>query len=171
MKLKADYKNLYIDQNMIGVHQTKLFWMIASVCEIKGGQIDNVFRKYYQSILSKMVIGLLSIWNVYLDMLIIMINVYCFLLMPKIVFLLTFWGGGIWINRSEINFGVFMPPRSKIGGHIVFVLSVILSLSFCHSFQNFNLGYNIWIVSTRALIFHMSIPCDKTFPLVPDVLT
>ena len=26
---------------------------------------------------------------------------------------------------------LFMPPRSKIGGHIVFVLSVILS--FCHS--------------------------------------
>ena len=26
---------------------------------------------------------------------------------------------------------IFMPPRSKIGGHIVFVLSVILS--FCHS--------------------------------------
>ena len=35
--------------------------------------------------------------------------------------------------------GIFMPPRSKIGGHIVFVLSVILSfrhsviLSFCNS--------------------------------------
>ena len=80
MKLKADYKNLCIDKNMIGVHQTKLFWMMASVCEIKGGQIDNVFRKYYKFILSKLVISLLSIWNVYLDMRINMINVYCFLL-------------------------------------------------------------------------------------------
>jgi hypothetical protein len=32
--------------------------------------------------------------------------------------------------------------------------------------KTFNLGYNFWIVSTRALIFHMSIPCHKTFPSV-----
>ena len=58
----------------------------------------------------------------------------------------------------------FYAPRSKIGGHIVFVLSVILS--FCHSLWNFNLSYKFWTVSARALIFHMSIPCDKTFPWV-----
>ena len=64
---------------------------------------------------------------------------------------------------------IFMPPRSKIGGHIVFVLSVIPS--FCHSLWNFNLVNNFWTVSARALIFHMSIPCNKTFPWVPLFFT
>jgi hypothetical protein len=43
-------------------------------------------------------------------------------------------------------------------------VTVILSLS---SAKNLNLGYNFRIVSARALIFYMSIPCDKTFPCVP----
>ena len=30
--------------------------------------------------------------------------------------------------------------------------------------KNFNLANNLWTVSARALIFHMSIPCDKIFP-------
>ena len=55
---------------------------------------------------------------------------------------------------------VFMPLRLKIGGHIVFVLSVILS--FCPTLWNLNLANNFWTVSARALIFHTSIPCDKT---------
>ena len=38
-------------------------------------------------------------------------------------------------------------------------------------FEIFNLANNFWTVSARALIFHMSIPCDKTFPLVPLFLT
>jgi hypothetical protein len=64
----------------------------------------------------------------------------------------------------------FMPPRSKIGVHIVFILSVILSFnSVIH--QNFNLGYNFWMVSTTVLIFHMGILCDKTFPWVQNFLT
>ena len=29
--------------------------------------------------------------------------------------------------------------------------------------KNFNIAYNFWTVSARGLIFHMSIPCDKTF--------
>ena len=67
-----------------------------------------------------------------------------------------------------------MPPRLEIGGHIVFVLSVILSscqsviLLFCPPLWNFNhLANNFWTVSARALIFHMSIPCDETIPWVP----
>ena len=66
----------------------------------------------------------------------------------------------------------FMPPRSKIGGHIVFVLSVILL--FCHSVllsETLTLLINFWTVSARALIFHMGIPCDKTFPWVPLFFT
>ena len=37
--------------------------------------------------------------------------------------------------------------------------------------ENFNRAYNFWTVSARALIFHMSIPCDKTFQWVPIFLT
>ena len=57
-----------------------------------------------------------------------------------------------------------MPQRSKIGG-ILF----LSCLSFCHSLWNFNLANNFWTVSarSRALIFHMNIPCDKTFWWVP----
>ena len=44
-------------------------------------------------------------------------------------------------------------------------------LSFC-PLWNFNLATcnNFWTVSARALIFHTSIPCDKTFPWVPVLL-
>jgi hypothetical protein len=61
-----------------------------------------------------------------------------------------------------------MPQRSKILGHIVFVLSAILS--FCHP-QKTKLSYNFWMVSTRPLIVKISIPCDKTFPWVPKDFT
>ena len=35
----------------------------------------------------------------------------------------------------------------------------------------FNLAYNSWTTIGRAFIFHMCIPCDKTFPWVPKFLT
>ena len=37
--------------------------------------------------------------------------------------------------------------------------------------KNFNLAYNSWTTIGRAFIFHMCIPCDKTFPWVPKYLT
>ena len=46
-----------------------------------------------------------------------------------------------------------------------------LILSFCPPLWNLNLDNNFWTVSTRALIFHLSIPCDKTFPGVPLFFT
>ena len=33
--------------------------------------------------------------------------------------------------------------------------------------KNFNLGHNIQTRSDRPFIFHMCIPCDKTFHMVP----
>ena len=33
--------------------------------------------------------------------------------------------------------------------------------------KNFNVAYNSWTIIGRAFIFHMCIPFDKTFPLVP----
>ena len=55
----------------------------------------------------------------------------------------------------------FYAPKIKDQGHIVFVLSL----------WNFNLANNFWTVSAKAFIFHMNIPCNKTFPLVPLLLT
>ena len=52
----------------------------------------------------------------------------------------------------------------KIEGHIVFVI-----LSFCPPLWNF--ASYFWTVSARALIFHMNIPCDKTFSWVPLFFT
>ena len=44
--------------------------------------------------------------------------------------------------------------------------------AICHSVhRNFNLANNFWTVSARDLIFQMSIPCDKTFTLVPLFFT
>jgi hypothetical protein len=50
---------------------------------------------------------------------------------------------------------------------------VILTLVFDLLIGNFNLDHNFWMVCTctRALIFYMSIPCDKTLQWVPKVLT
>ena len=41
---------------------------------------------------------------------------------------------------------------------------------FFHLFvcKNFYIGHIFWLVRCRAFIFHMSIPCDKTFLLVPS---
>ena len=46
---------------------------------------------------------------------------------------------------------------------------VTLILIFDLLIKNFNLGYNFQMVSTRMLIFHMSVPCDKIFSWVPKI--
>ena len=51
-------------------------------------------------------------------------------------------------------------------GSIIFDL-VTLTLEFDLLFKNLDLANNFWIVSARALIFHMSIPYDKTFAWFP----
>ena len=43
---------------------------------------------------------------------------------------------------------------------------VTLTLDIDPFFENFNLAKNFGTVSVRALIFHMSIPCEKTCPWV-----
>ena len=48
---------------------------------------------------------------------------------------------------------------------------VTLTLEFDLLFKNFNLANIFWILSARALIFRMSIPCDKTFQWVPLFFT
>ena len=52
------------------------------------------------------------------------------------------------------------------GGTISFD-TVTLTFEFDPFFiENFNFANNFWTVSARALIFHMSIPYDKSFLLV-----
>jgi hypothetical protein len=47
---------------------------------------------------------------------------------------------------------------------------VTLTLVFNLLIDNFNLDYIVWLVSTRTLIFHMSVSFDKTFLWVPTYL-
>ena len=51
-------------------------------------------------------------------------------------------------------------------GTIIFY-PVTLTLEFDPFLENFNLANDFWTVSARALKFHMSIPCDKTFLWIP----
>ena len=85
-----------------------------------------------------------------------------------------------WNNFwSELNINtwtiVFLCPRVQRSGGILFwsCLSLCHSviMSFCHDLWNFNLANNFWTVNARAWIFHMSIPCDKTFSWVPLFFT
>ena len=62
---------------------------------------------------------------------------------------------------------IFLCPRDRRSGGIL----VLSCLSFCNSVLNFNLVNNFSTVSARALIFHMSIPCDKISPWVPLFFT
>ena len=91
------------------------------------------------------------------------------------------------LNKWQINsygsffyYFIFYAPEIEDRGAYCFCPvchSVVLSfcnsviLSFCPPLWNFNLANNFWTVSSRALIFHRNIPCDKTFLLVPLLLT
>ena len=44
---------------------------------------------------------------------------------------------------------------------------VTLTFKFDHFLKNFNLGYSFLARRGRVIIFHMYIPCDKTFKWVP----
>ena len=51
--------------------------------------------------------------------------------------------------------------------HTIIFDLVTLTLKFDLLFKNFNLGHNLWTMRDRALIFHMCIPCDNTFYIIP----
>ena len=69
-------------------------------------------------------------------------------------------------NQNLINMlKYFYAPEIEDQGAYCFcpVCNSVI-LSFCPPLWNYNLANNFWTVNARALIFHMSIPCDKTFP-------
>ena len=72
------------------------------------------------------------------------------------------------ILEKYFSIVLFMPLRLKIMRGGILCLSC---LSFCNSVWYFNLADNVWTVSARALIFHLSISCNKTFPWVPTFFT
>ena len=86
--------------------------------------------------------------------------------LKTLTLLLTFeqWVLELWYFTWE-----FLVMRPFSGYHIFY--PVTLTLEFDLLFKNFKLANNFSIVSARASIFHMSIPCDKTFLLVPLFFT
>ena len=53
---------------------------------------------------------------------------------------------------------------SEIEDRKAYCFCPVCILSFCPPLWNLNLANNFWTVRARALIFHMNISCDKTFP-------
>ena len=84
------------------------------------------------------------------------------------------WNVSPWVtyvdvaNSSDVNLIFYAPEIEDRGVYCFYSVghSVILSLSFC-PLWNFNLANKFWTVNARTLIFHMNIPCYKTFPWVP----
>ena len=70
-----------------------------------------------------------------------------------------------WVLELWYFTWVFLVIRPFHGYH--YFLPCDLDLEVWPFFEHFNLANYIWTVSARALIFYMSIPCDKTFPWVP----
>ena len=62
------------------------------------------------------------------------------------------------LDRTEICW--FLCPEDR-------AILILSFLSFCPPLWNFNLANNFLAMSVKALIFHLSMPCDKTFPWVP----
>ena len=63
-------------------------------------------------------------------------------------------------NNVMVVYSCYAPETEDRGAYCFYPI--------CHSVipflcQKFNLANNFWTVSARTLIFHMSIPCDKTF--------
>ena len=53
-----------------------------------------------------------------------------------------------------------------LSNHTIIFDLVTLTLKFDLFFKNFKLGRNFWTSRDRAFIFHMYIPCDKTFHFI-----
>ena len=74
-----------------------------------------------------------------------------------------------WVLELWYFTWIFPVIRPFHGFH--YFLPYDLHLGVWPFFENFNLANNFWSVSVTAFIFHMNIPCDKTFPWVPLLFT
>ena len=83
--------------------------------------------------------------------------------------------------KEHLVFIITITPRNSSSVTISFMLLPHLFFSsagrksgeICHTFgvrvpvrlhKNFNIAYNSWTAIGKAFIFHLCIPCDKTFP-------
>ena len=85
----------------------------------------------------------------------------------EIIFTFAYWLYILLFSAMTCGLLLFLCPRDRRSGGILF----LSCLSFCLPLWNLNLANNFWKVSARALIFHMSIPRDKTFQWVPLFFT
>ena len=73
-----------------------------------------------------------------------------------------------WAFKIDTSHACFLWQNlfmgTKISNHVT------LTLEFDLFSENFNLANTFWTVGARALIFHMSISCDKIFLLVSRYL-
>ena len=112
----------------------------------------------------------------------------------------TLWMGNYRHCMLFDNKTTFLCPRNIIHGHLVFVLSVFqnfctvrdrdlifgmhtqlmqpfqmttgsMTLTSTNISKNLNFFNNFWTNRLRAFIFHMCMPCYKTFPLIPQFST
>jgi hypothetical protein len=71
-------------------------------------------------------------------------------------------------NISVLN-ALFLCLRiERSGAYSFWPVRPSVCLSVC---KTFNIGHIFWMVSDRTFIFHMCVPYDKTFLLVPNFLT
>ena len=64
---------------------------------------------------------------------------------------------------------IFSSGNGLIDWLHIFFASVRLRFLYCSflSVKSFNIGHNLLIVSVRAFLFYIGIPCGKMFSLVP----
>jgi hypothetical protein len=67
-----------------------------------------------------------------------------------------------------VNFAILYIRQAPLIGTNRFDL-VALTLMFDLHIENFNFGYNFWIVCSRTKIFHLTVPCHNTFPWLPII--
>ena len=65
----------------------------------------------------------------------------------------------LWQEKITCIFSFSCSCIDRLGAHCF--------CPICLSAKNFNIGHNFWMLSDRAFIYHMCIPCGKTFSLVP----
>ena len=71
-----------------------------------------------------------------------------------------------WVLEFCYFIWVFLVIRHFHGYHYFLTCDLDLGVWPSLFFYNFNLAYNFSTVSARALIVHMNIPCDNTFPWI-----
>ena len=74
-------------------------------------------------------------------------------------------GHNLWTmrDRALIHISHVYSLRQDLSRHSIIFCLITLTLKFDLLFKNVNLGHNLWTVRERAFIFHMCVPCDKTF--------